>query len=206
MKEIIIINIDGPIGAGKSTLANLIREKLGNVFIIEENVDSEDGKLIVEKYYADQIKYALEFDNFLSQSKKVRVQEIAREIEEGVDGTYYVIFDRSLKYDSIFTRNRYRCGFLNKEQFEELELIKKDIDKMCQETIPASKVHNLFLNIPFYVCLERIEKRKRHGEVISIDQNKALYDMHYEDGRDNDEVMLDMSDLDDIDKIIKSLK
>jgi deoxyadenosine/deoxycytidine kinase len=207
MKEKIIINIDGPIGAGKTTFAKVICEKLKNVHVVDENVDSEEGILIVEKYYKNKTKYAFEFDVFLLESKKTKVAQIHKDIEDSKEeGIHYIVFDRSVRYDRIFTNHRYDYGFLDKHQFNELECIKDNIDVFVKEIIQPVKTFDFFIKTSFKTCLERIEKRKRLGEIISFEENEVLYKLHWDLLQNNlwDTIILEeMFDYEEFEKYIK---
>ena len=62
-----IVTIEGNIGAGKTTLINLLKEKYKNddrIVFLEEPVDTwekitQDGKNILELFYENQQKYSL---------------------------------------------------------------------------------------------------------------------------------------------------
>jgi deoxycitidine kinase/deoxyguanosine kinase len=62
-----LISIEGNIGAGKSTLIETLKTRFPNVVFVDEPVDvwstvtDKDGTTILEKYYADQKRYAFAF-------------------------------------------------------------------------------------------------------------------------------------------------
>ena len=70
MTQPIIISIEGNIGAGKTTILEELKTRMGNSSYIKfvkepvdiwETVRDEDGKTILEKFYEDSKKYAFQF-------------------------------------------------------------------------------------------------------------------------------------------------
>lgn len=67
--EPIVISIDGNIGAGKSTLLTAIKDKLPQVVVIHEPVDTwtslknKEGKNLLELFYEDKKRWAYTFQN-----------------------------------------------------------------------------------------------------------------------------------------------
>lgn len=176
--KIIIINIDGSIGGGKTTLVKLISEKLKNVHIVEENVDSEEGKKLLQNYYNDQKMYAFQFDKFILESKKRRIGEIIEKIKNNNEDVHYVVFDRSIKYDMIFTSHRLKNGFINEAQHDELFELADEIFSIMIVLLNPEKILNFFISTDFETCWKRILKRCREGEKISEKESFEIYSNH----------------------------
>ena len=77
----IIISIEGNIGSGKSTLINLLKEKLNTVvYFVDEPVDEwnrikMNNKNLIEHFYKDNEKYGYLFQNFAYITKLKNIYE-----------------------------------------------------------------------------------------------------------------------------------
>lgn len=67
MVKFVLVSLEGNIGAGKSTLFNIIKKEFPDAFILEEPVDTwqcinNDPTLnILEKFYQDPLRWGLTF-------------------------------------------------------------------------------------------------------------------------------------------------
>lgn len=164
-----IISIEGNIGSGKSTFVKILKEYIDEnyhqmAYFLEEpvstwqNINSEDGKNIIECFYANQEKYSFSFQMLAYISRLALLQEA---IQKG--------------YEYIFTE---RCVFTDKNVFAKMLFDSGKIDKINYEIY--NKWFNHFLgDISDYkyiyiktdpnIAHERVTKRARSGEEIPLD-------------------------------------
>ena len=119
-----IISIEGNIGSGKSTYVKILKEYIDEnypqmAYFLEEpvstwqNINSEDGKNIIECFYANQEKYSFSFQMLAYISRLALLQEA---IQKG--------------YEYIFTE---RCVFTDKNVFAKMLFDSGKIDKINYE-------------------------------------------------------------------------
>lgn len=167
-----IISIEGPIGAGKSTilveLARFYEEKQRtDIVIMREPVEvwnsvcGEDGESIIQKFYKNPGKYSFAFQTLICNTI---VQEMETIIANNPECTT-IICERSLcasKY--VFAKMLYDDNLFEKALYE----IYSMAFKQFAQGFVATKI--VYLDCPPISCLARIERRGRTGEDrISID-------------------------------------
>lgn len=158
-----IISIEGNIGSGKSTLLENLRNHYKDDFNIKfvdepvkdwNNIIDENDTTILEKFYADQLKYSFSFQIMAYIS---RLAILKKTIEEN---------PRSIIISE-------RCLYTDKEVFakmlfddKKIELINYKIYLKWFDTFalefPIKKV--IYVKTSPNICFDRIEKRSRTGE------------------------------------------
>lgn len=163
-----IISIEGNIGSGKSTLFNKLKTYLQAnyaVVFIEEplsewvNTTDKNGKSILEKYYADQEKYAFPFQMLAYITKLRKLIETFKE-----NPTAIVITERSLYSDRlIFAKMLYDSGKINDISYT---IYLKWFDYFINQiNYPNQLLHHMiYINTDPQICYERIKLRNRDGE------------------------------------------
>lgn len=113
-----LITLSGPIGVGKSSMTKLLSELLETKAVYEP---VEDNPLL-EKFYADKKKYGFLFQIDMLSKRFELIQE-AMSVKNG-------ILDRSIYEDSIFLKQLYDEGSVDKL---ELEVYTKLLNRMLKE-------------------------------------------------------------------------
>ena len=172
-----IISIEGNIGSGKSSFMRMLKEHYKNhsrVICIDEPVNEwgeitdENGKSILECFYADQNKYAFPFQILTFMTRLIRLQECLDKHPDSI-----LITERSILTDSLFAELVYKEGKISKIEYD---VYKKQFEYFIQR-IP--EIHIIYLYTDPEVCLERIHKRSRKGEHdIPLSYLKSLHDVH----------------------------
>ncbi len=188
MKNIYIYSIEGNIGSGKSTIIKKMKQKfneLNNCKIIYlpepvevwSSIKDEDGKNIIEKFYANNEKYAFPFQIMAYISRITQIRNIIKDIKSYT--TYIVITERSVHTDkNVFAKMLYE----NKDMGScEYQIYNKWFNEFLED-IPIHKY--IYIDTEPNKCLERIKKRSRKGETIPIIYLQSCKDYH-DDWLDN---------------------
>ncbi|MCX7874643.1 MAG: deoxynucleoside kinase [Melioribacteraceae bacterium] len=138
MSELKYIAIEGVIGAGKSSLASLLAEKLNANIILEEFEENP----FLQKFYDDRNRYAFQTQMFfLINRYKQQQQLIQQDLFSSITVSDY-IFDK----DKIFAYLN-----LSKEELKLYEsifpLLERDIPKPDLVIFLQSSIDRLILNI-----------------------------------------------------------
>lgn len=161
VKRPIIISLDGNIGAGKSTLIMQISERLPQVQVITEPVQTwtdyktSDGSNLLELFYSDKNRWAYTFQNCAVITRALTIQEsIAKYPEMDV-----FITERSLLTDrNVFAEMLYNDGTMNEVEWK---LYNKWYDTFSS-FIQISGI--VYLTTDTTNSELRIRKRNRAGE------------------------------------------
>ena len=172
----IIISIEGNIGSGKSTLLAKLQEVYGNdssICFLQEPVDiwetikDEQGTSILEKYYADQKRYAFSFQ-MMAYISRISLMRAALKKNYRV-----IIIERSVYTDSaVFAKMLFDA-----KKIEEIEY--KIYLRWVNEFIadfPAVKF--VYVRAEPTVSCQRILYRGRPGEVIPLDYLENCHKYH----------------------------
>ena len=173
-----IISIEGNIGSGKSTIINKLKESnSGVIFLLEpveqwEKIVDFDGINILTKYYSDQKKYAFSFQIMAFITRLRQINDI---IEKYSNQNVTIVTERCIFTDrEIFAKMLY-----NDSKIEHIEYsIYNSWFDYFVKNIHIDKF--IYINTSPEICLERIAKRNRSGEVIPLDYLKNLESFHKE--------------------------
>ena len=158
----IFISLEGNIGSGKSTFLTFIREHYKNrqdICFLDEPVDvwnsirDENGVTILEKYYADQAKYAFDFQMMAYIS---RLSAIKGALKAGYK---IIISERSLQTDcNVFAKMLHKTGKITPIQFA---IYSRWYQEFLTE-LPAS--YFVYIRADPLTAYYRIKTRARAGE------------------------------------------
>jgi deoxyguanosine kinase len=140
------IAVEGAIGAGKTSLVNLLEQQYGARVILEEN----DSNPFIAKFYEDQETYSFQTQIFFLLSRYNQYMELAqRDLFNSV-----VVVDYLFQRDKIFAQ-------LNLEDHE-YRLYEQVYNLLGSKTPKPDLV--IFLQASTKVLLDRVSKRDREYE------------------------------------------
>jgi deoxyguanosine kinase len=140
------IAVEGAIGAGKTSLVNLLEQQYGARLILEEN----DSNPFIAKFYEDQKTYSFQTQIFFLLSRYNQYMELAqRDLFNSV-----VVIDYLFQRDKIFAQ-------LNLEDHE--YRLYEQIYNLIGSKAPKPDLV-IFLQASTEVLLERVFKRGREYE------------------------------------------
>lgn len=141
-----MIVIDGVVGAGKSTLMNILSE-MGYVAFEEPVVDNP----ILEKFYYDRQRYSFPLQIFFLNKRFKYIKEAVKQEKSTMD--------RSIYGDIIFAKMLHDNGEMSKEEFD---LYEELLENML-EHVQKPKLM-IYLEISVDETMRRIRKRGRDYE------------------------------------------
>lgn len=175
-RESILITIGGMIGAGKTTITNLLTEELG----YKAYYENVEGNTILPLFYTSSPEeQARKRYPFLLQLEFLNSRYST--IKEALQSNQDIIMDRSIYEDWYFAYTNEQIGNISELEFG---LYEKLLNNMLEEinTLPKKAPDlMIYLKISFNKTLERIGKRGREFE-----QDKNLYDYYYTLWKDYD--------------------
>lgn len=162
-----VIVLAGTIGAGKSSLTEIISEHLGS----EAFYESVDDNEVLPLFYADPKKYAFLLQiYFLNKRFDSIKQALSHENN---------VLDRSIYEDSLLFHLNADLGRANETEVKVydslLENMLQELPYAANKKRPDLLVH---IKISFPKMLERIQRRGRPYE--QVEQDPALYDYYKE--------------------------
>jgi deoxyadenosine/deoxycytidine kinase len=159
----LLLSLDGNIGAGKTTLLQALRIACPDLVVVKEPVDEwmqmcgEDGRSILELFYADPQRYAYLFQH---TTLLTRIANTRAAMADAAPGSV-VVSERSILTDRYVFATMLRAqGTLSRL---EMDLYKRWWALLADAT-PVQGV--LYLDTSPDTCAERITRRNRPGEKI----------------------------------------
>lgn len=147
-----VIILAGPIGAGQTTIAELIARHLGSEVFYE----SVDDNPILPKFYADPKRWAFALQVYFLNTRFRSIKKALRHKNN--------VLDRSIYEDALFTRLNYDRGNMSGEEMGiYLDLLRNMMEEI--EQIERGRPDLLiYLRGSFETVLSRIMKRGRSYE------------------------------------------
>eukprot|EP00658_Telonema_sp_P-2_P060290 TRINITY_DN49242_c0_g1_i2.p1 TRINITY_DN49242_c0_g1~~TRINITY_DN49242_c0_g1_i2.p1 ORF type:complete len:213 (+),score=41.75 TRINITY_DN49242_c0_g1_i2:1-639(+) len=158
--ENVFIGISGLIGAGKTTLAEKLAEKLGLPVYYEPVIDN----VYLEDFYTDMSKYAFPLQIFLLNKRFKQQQQIVWEGKGGVQ-------DRTIYEDSVFARMLRDAGHMDHRDYQTYCELFQNMSNFMKK--PNIIVH---LDVTPQEALDRILERARGCETgITLEYLEGLH-------------------------------
>ncbi len=174
--DILIITLDGNIGAGKSTFLKELEKELPYIDIVLEPVDvweslvSEDGKSLLVKFYEDPKRWGYTFQNCAILT---RILEVKKKIKTTTKKV--IVTERSVLTDlNVFAKINRDLGNINKLEWD---LYMKWADGYAVDVPVDAAIH---ITTSVDTSIKRIENRARNGEQqIPRDYLEKLHEYHH---------------------------
>ena len=158
-----VIVLSGPIGAGKSSLTEILSNYLGTKPFYE----SVDDNPVLPLFYADPEKYAFLLQVYFLNT---RFHSIKAALSEGNN-----VLDRSIYEDALFFQMNADIGRATKEEvdtyYELLDNMMNELKRMPKKS-PDLLVH---IDVSYDTMIKRIQKRGRPYEQLSYDATLEDY-------------------------------
>jgi deoxyadenosine/deoxycytidine kinase len=161
---VVLVSIEGNIGAGKSTILNALRKSHPNWNYIDEPLDTwtslknEEGTNLLECFYADQRRWSYTFQNCAVLSRFRNIEKAIKEKGNGISNIF--ITERCLDTDyQVFAKM-----LVDDKNIDALEftLYERWFNLLKETATPLSAI--VYIDTPPDVCKQRIIGRGRAGE------------------------------------------
>ena len=169
-----LISVEGNIGAGKSTLLESLKTKFPGLIFVDEPVEEwstitdSNGVSILEKYYADQTRYAFSFQMMAFITRVRRLREALEKNPGKV-----IVTERSVFTDrEIFAKMLHDDG-----KIEDIEytIYLKWFDELVGK-VKVDKI--IYVRVEPEECFKRVLHRNRQGESIPLEYLKGCHEYH----------------------------
>ena len=174
-----IFSIEGNIGSGKSTLVKELKKSVPNILdkkvvYVQEPVNEwskikdKKGETILEKFYADQHKYAFSFQMMAYISRLALLRNIVRENPDAI-----IITERSVFTDrEVFAKMLYDEGKIEDVDYQ---IYLKWFDEFIEE-IPITGL--IYVTTTPEKSKQRVDLRARMGESIPLSYLQRCHNYH----------------------------
>jgi len=174
-----IFSIEGNIGSGKSTLVKELEKSVPNILdkkvvYVQEPVNEwskikdKKGETILEKFYANQHKYAFSFQMMAYISRLALLRNIVRENPDAI-----IITERSVFTDrQVFAKMLYDEGKIEEVDYQ---IYLKWFDEFIEE-IPITGL--IYVTTTPEKSKERVDLRARAGESIPLSYLQRCHNYH----------------------------
>lgn len=165
----VIISVEGNIGAGKSTILSKLAKRPG-VVVLQEDLDTwtninGSGVNLFEAYMYNKEKYAFTFQMFNMTSTFARIELVLQQ-----DPNTIIVMERSVLSGSLmFARTQYEAGYIDEVNWQTYLNVLYNSPKYFPNIICV-------LDVDVYTCYERMRERNRKGEEIVTMDYMCLLD------------------------------
>lgn len=161
-----LVIVAGNIGAGKTSLAERLSERMGWRCAFESVADNP----YLADFYADMRKWSFHLQIFFLGHRAMQYLKMANEPQS-------VIFDRTIYEDEyIFARALYHMGNVEERDY----LSYRRVFELITSQLPPPDLL-IYLKAPVPVLMKRIQSRARSIETGITDEYLSLLDSFYED-------------------------
>lgn len=175
-RDSLLITIGGMIGAGKTTVTDLLKNELG-YHAYYENVDDND--ILPLFYTASPEEQVRKRYPFLLQLEFLNAR--FSNIKDALRTDQDIIMDRSIYEDWYFAKINTQIGNISQQEFLLYEKLLNNMLEELEELPKKAPDLMIYLKISFEKTLERIGKRGRDFE-----QDQGLYEYYHTLWKDYD--------------------
>ena len=176
-------SIEGPIGAGKSTLGAKLNEHLKtkgyNVFYLSEYITPLMESGLFQDYCANPERFAYQFQTKMFHERTRQFLTLWHSSIQHTSGKVVIITERSIVSDTIFMHVQLDQGKCSQRELDDYLAL----NEMWRSLYPVAP--NLFIYCKpsgetANVCQGRIEERQRPGErvLVDVEYNKCVLKHH----------------------------
>ena len=174
-----IFSIEGNIGSGKSTLVKELQKSVPNILdkkvvYVQEplnewsKIKDKKGETILEKFYADQHKYAFSFQMMAYISRLALLRNVVRENPDAI-----IITERSVFTDrEVFAKMLYDEGKIEDVDYQ---IYLKWFDEFIEEIQITGLI---YVTTTPEKSKQRVDLRARVGESIPLPYLQRCHDYH----------------------------
>lgn len=183
------IYLEGPIGAGKSTLSEILANRLKadgyHTVHVPEPVDEWEESGIFKEFYEDMAGKSYEFQTttFITRVTKIInafkqvSQELVKSDCEDQDRNVVFIIERSIYSDRyFFAQNLYEDGLLTEKKYN----FYKNWWNLWERALNFDKSGFVYLKPTLDECMDRYRGRGREDENVPEEYQQRLIDKHNE--------------------------
>ena len=157
--------IAGTIGAGKSSLTDMLSQEM-NSRPFYENVDDNE---VLPLFYSNPEKYTFLLQIFFLNKRFLAMKDALKQADN--------VLDRSIYEDSLLFHLNADLGRVSQDEVLQYDNLLDTMLKELEHTAPKKRPDLLVhIKVSFDVMLDRIEKRGRDYEQIAA--NPELYDYY----------------------------
>lgn len=157
------INIEGNIGAGKTTFLQELESKLSQFFtvkVVPEFVYEDEANVILNAMYEKRID-SFDFQKYLFNTRTDFIYKIGKS-EEKFD---FILLDRNIDIQyHIFGNVLLKKGRLTKKEHNQMKKMLNIYEAMLNNLFPNRNECMIYLDCSEENCLKRIKTRNRKGE------------------------------------------
>ena len=157
-----IFSIEGNMGAGKTTISNLLQKDFDDVLLVEEPVgewQNIHGHNILEKKFEDPTRWCYSFESYVLISKMNALIKAAESDKK------IILIERCMLSDKVFFDLAVKLGQCNPM---EQEMFNNLYEFLMENVYPRLR-GIIYLNTSVDECVKRIAKRNR-SEETSVDK------------------------------------
>jgi deoxyadenosine/deoxycytidine kinase len=173
-----VIIVDGIIGAGKTSLIEEcllpgFTKKGYCVTLVREPVELWKANGSLKQFYEDPSRRAYQFQTRVFHD---RVKESQKQYKKCYKRTNIFLLERSIFTDMLFMEMLYESKTIDESEYRDY----KDLWGMWAELLPFSPNLFIYLRPDVEIAMERLHKRNREGETVSLKYQKELQAKHDE--------------------------
>lgn len=178
-KRPIVVDVNGIIGAGKTTYIRRMEEMFRTrsnlkVVVIPEPVEEWLKSGMLQLFYEDKARWAYEFQTVVLFT---RIRVVIETMKDNPDADMFIM-ERSYVVDKLFMLCLVEDGSVSEQTMNNYSSWSEFV---ANKLMPCIQTLFLYLRAPTSTCMERVTKRNRLGEEhITLEYQERLAKHHDE--------------------------